>query len=169
MYTLSGETVEAITQRAESSGLTKSALVDVLLRAALAKITDDGLRKLAETRVDGRRRTGLLADDVRVRDAMWALVRQGDGWFHGIGAVAAASGLTRVRCQAALNRLKSLGIVDHSTVELGEDDPLTGQKQRLDQYGRPVYSSWWLVQARKEAFEKIAAARAAAGETASAS
>lgn len=172
IYSLSEAAIGAVRSRAESSGLPMSAVVDVLIGACLPRVSDDTLRRLLSER--GGAAVGAVPSTGPTPARLGAYAAQVRATLERMTAAAAASGIFRFeragiiresglpsfRVVQGLAQLKAAGLASDWTPEDGQPCA-TGELQRSDRYGRPVFSHWWLVSA-DQAYEARRAAAAAA-------
>lgn len=131
--TVNTSTLESVRTKADNVGVPVSALVDLLLRYGLAKLSDEDLRSWAAKREFGLGRPvgGMTKAERAVLFGLEALEAKGEGTRFSLVELAASAGLPPRTAYAGLKSLQRRGMVAGS-----ESEP-------VDRWGRPVESFWW--------------------------
>jgi hypothetical protein len=132
IFSLSYDTTNAVRTRATQFGVPYSQLVDLYIRYAHDRLTDEALTAWAK----GREARALTKAEVTCLEALQRLSERGTPWKFPPEDVGLEAGLpTRVAFRA-LSSLRAKGIC-------GVEDSAPGE---LDRWGRPAAASYFVVE-----------------------
>lgn len=141
-------TIAELQAKADAVGVSVSALADLCIKGTLTKVPEEQLKKWAASLEDtrGRNAGGPSRRERACELALQSLSEGGTVWRHGADDVAARAGLRVTEAYWALQGLRRRGTVEMMDLEPG----------KVDRWGRPTSTVWWLTSVAAERSAKPA-------------